>query len=149
MQVSLWLLWKGQSTILALLRRRILGQYPAATCSPGPFGLLLKDVILGFVFEVTLEKTPKVTSWVTFNFPGFGRWHQDHAFGMTKEVCASAKVFKGESSGENLLKYPLRQEHHLRIVMFEKIVNLTRNSSKKSFFPRDFEDANSLNNSEK
>ena len=30
------LLWKGQSTILALLRRRILGQYPAAPCSPGP-----------------------------------------------------------------------------------------------------------------
>ena len=30
MQISLWRLWKGQST---LFRRRILGQYPAAPCS--------------------------------------------------------------------------------------------------------------------
>ena len=39
MQISLRLLWKGQSTILALLRRRIWGQYPAAPCFPGPFVL--------------------------------------------------------------------------------------------------------------
>ena len=32
---------KEQSTILALFGRRILGQYPAAPSSPGPFGLLL------------------------------------------------------------------------------------------------------------
>ena len=30
-----------QTTIMALFRRRILGQYPAANCSPGPFVLLL------------------------------------------------------------------------------------------------------------
>ena len=35
------LLCKGQSTVLALFRRRILGQYSAAPCSPGPFVLLL------------------------------------------------------------------------------------------------------------
>ena len=40
-QISVWLLWKGQSTILALFRRRILGKYPVAPCSPGPFVLLL------------------------------------------------------------------------------------------------------------
>ena len=32
---------EGTDTILALFRRRILGQYPAAPFSPGPFGLLL------------------------------------------------------------------------------------------------------------
>ena len=32
---------EGTDTILALFRRRILGQYPAAPCSPGPFVLLL------------------------------------------------------------------------------------------------------------
>ena len=37
------LLWKGQSIILALFRKRILGQYPAAPCSPGPFVLLLNS----------------------------------------------------------------------------------------------------------
>ena len=43
-QISLWLLWKEQSTIctiLALFGRRILGQYPAAPSSPAPFVLLL------------------------------------------------------------------------------------------------------------
>ena len=34
---------EGQSTILALFRTRILGQYLAATCSPGLFVLLLKQ----------------------------------------------------------------------------------------------------------
>ena len=38
---------KGQSTSLALFRKRSLGQYPAAPCSPGPFGLLLK--LIGLV----------------------------------------------------------------------------------------------------
>ena len=33
---------RDRGTILALFRRRILGQYPAAPCSPGPFCLLLK-----------------------------------------------------------------------------------------------------------
>ena len=39
MQISLELLWKEQSTIFALFGR-ILGQYPAAPSSPGPFCLL-------------------------------------------------------------------------------------------------------------
>ena len=39
-QISLWLLWKEQSTILALFGRRVLGQYPVAPSSPGPFVLL-------------------------------------------------------------------------------------------------------------
>ena len=34
-------LMEGTDTILALFRRRIFGQYPAAPCSPGPFVLLL------------------------------------------------------------------------------------------------------------
>ena len=34
-------MWKEQSTMLALFGRRILGQYPAAPSSPGPFVLLL------------------------------------------------------------------------------------------------------------
>ena len=41
MQIYLRLIWKGQSTILALFRIRILGQDPAAPSSPGPFVLLL------------------------------------------------------------------------------------------------------------
>ena len=45
-QISLWLLRKEQSTILALFGRRILGQYPAAPCSLGPFGLLLNRTFL-------------------------------------------------------------------------------------------------------
>ena len=40
----LWLLWKGQTPFWPLFRRRILGQYPAAPCSPGPFVLLLKFI---------------------------------------------------------------------------------------------------------
>ena len=35
-QISLWLLWKEQSTILALFGRRILGQYSAALVLPAP-----------------------------------------------------------------------------------------------------------------
>ena len=42
-QISLGLLGKGPSTILALFRRRILGQNPVAPSSPGPFSLLLKS----------------------------------------------------------------------------------------------------------
>ena len=33
--------------MLALFRRRILGKYPAAPCSPGPLVLLLIDNVTG------------------------------------------------------------------------------------------------------
>ena len=41
--ISLWLLWMGPSTILALSGAGF-GQIPAAPCAPSPFGLLLTGV---------------------------------------------------------------------------------------------------------
>ena len=47
-----------------------------------------------------------------------------------------------------LEKYHLTQNYDLRkiiLIYFSKITNFTRNSAEKSFFPRDFEGANSWN----
>ena len=61
---SLWRLWKEQSTILALFGRRILGQYPAALSSPGPFVFTAdfgprarRDLLYMAVLIVTLQVT--------------------------------------------------------------------------------------------
>ena len=65
-KISTWLLWKEQNTILALVRGNILGQYPAAPSSPGPFVLLLTQATLTlqsfpffFVAQQRERGTPK------------------------------------------------------------------------------------------
>ena len=50
---------EGTDTILALFRTGILGQHPAAPCSPGPFGLLLRGLCLSSVIFPVLSGTNK------------------------------------------------------------------------------------------
>ena len=93
MQICLWLLWKGQSTISALFRRRILGQYPAAPCSPGPFNYCWRNVtkrhktsqniikchatLYDNFWQMLSCSLPPIPFWVWYSFPQHVRFRCD------------------------------------------------------------------------
>ena len=105
MQISLWLLWKGQSTILSLFGRRILGQYPAAPSSPGPFVLLLNhDVsniyIYIYLSQSSLRMARSILVVIVCYSLCSSQWKH-----VSANICISSQVPQGpEGHGDEILR---------------------------------------------
>ena len=105
--ISLWLLWKGQSTILALVRRRILEQYPAP-CSPGPFVLLLTfrtdQVIILNSTALLSSQVCRLTVYLGSSLAAYGVNFRFRWFGSLSmsAILAYPLILRGEDSTPKL-----------------------------------------------